>query len=121
MEIAMTAYKDAVRKAGYRYAVTTQRGHVEKGTDPNALRRIPIKLITNPFSFLYKIHTKSEKRKGKQLYSRDHGMNKPAQYLLYAFAVATVLAMSATTIVLALLLLLFYQGSIPEDNPNGRF
>ena len=57
----------AVRKAGYRFAVTTKRGHVEKGNDPISLRRIPIKLITNPFSFLYKIHTKSEKRKGKQL------------------------------------------------------
>jgi len=58
--------KEAVKKAGYRNAVTTQRGHVEKGFDPFALRRIPIKLITNPFSFLYKIHTKSEKRKGRQ-------------------------------------------------------
>lgn len=35
-------------------------------------------------------------------------MNKPVQYLLYAFAVATVLAMSATTIVLALLLLFLF-------------
>jgi len=56
----------AVRKAGYRFAVTTQRGHVVKGNDPFALRRIPIKLIANPFSFLYKVHTNSEKRKGKQ-------------------------------------------------------
>jgi peptidoglycan/xylan/chitin deacetylase (PgdA/CDA1 family) len=58
--------KEAVRMAGYRNAVTTQRGHVERGYDPYALRRIPIKLITNPISFLYKIHTDSEKRKGKQ-------------------------------------------------------
>lgn len=58
--------KESVKKAGYRHAVTTQRGHVERGYDPFALRRIPIKLITNPFSFLYKLHTKSEKRKGKQ-------------------------------------------------------
>jgi O-antigen ligase len=36
-------------------------------------------------------------------------MNKPVQYLLYAFAVATVLAMSATTIVLALLLIVFIR------------
>ncbi len=55
-----------VRKAGYQYAVITQRGHVEKDYDPFALRRIPIKLITNPFSFFYKIHTNSEKRKGGQ-------------------------------------------------------
>jgi peptidoglycan/xylan/chitin deacetylase (PgdA/CDA1 family) len=58
--------KEAVKSAGYRYAVTTQRGHVTKGCDPRALRRIPIKLITNPFSFFYKIHTDSEKRKGRQ-------------------------------------------------------
>ncbi len=58
--------KEAVKKAGYRCAVTTQRGHVEKGNDPLALRRIPIKLIADPFSFLYKVHTNSEKRKGKQ-------------------------------------------------------
>jgi len=57
---------EAVKKAGYRYAVTTQRGHVEEGYDPFALRRVPIKLITNPFSFLYKVHTNSEKRKGRQ-------------------------------------------------------
>jgi peptidoglycan/xylan/chitin deacetylase (PgdA/CDA1 family) len=59
--------KAAVGKAGYRFAVTTQRGHVEKGTDPLALRRIPIKLITNPLSFMYKVHSNSEKRKGKQV------------------------------------------------------
>ena len=58
--------REEVKKAGYRYAVITQRGHVEKDCDPYALRRIPIKLITNPVSFLYKIHTNSEKRKGQQ-------------------------------------------------------
>jgi len=58
--------KTMVKRAGYRSAVTTQRGHVTEGFDPFALRRIPIKLITNPASFLYKIHTTSEKRKGKQ-------------------------------------------------------
>jgi peptidoglycan/xylan/chitin deacetylase (PgdA/CDA1 family) len=58
--------REEVKKAGYRYGVVTQRGHVDKGCDPYALRRIPIKHITNPFSFLYKIHTDSEKRKGGQ-------------------------------------------------------
>jgi len=58
--------KEAVKNAGYRYAVTTERGHVSRGSDPCALRRIPVKLITNPFSFLYKIHTDAEKRKGRQ-------------------------------------------------------
>jgi O-antigen ligase len=47
-------------------------------------------------------------------------MNKPAIYLLYAFAAATVLAMSATTIVLALLLILcikdLYQGTIRRED-----
>ena len=59
--------RNEVEKAGYRYAVVTQRGHVERTSDPYALRRIPVKLITNPFSFLYKIHTNSEKEKGRQL------------------------------------------------------
>ena len=36
-------------------------------------------------------------------------MNKTALYLLYAFAAATVLAMSATTIVLTLLLIVFIR------------
>jgi peptidoglycan/xylan/chitin deacetylase (PgdA/CDA1 family) len=58
--------REKVIQAGYRSAVTTQRGHVAAGCDPFTLRRIPIKLITNPFSFLYKIHTDSEKRKGSQ-------------------------------------------------------
>jgi peptidoglycan/xylan/chitin deacetylase (PgdA/CDA1 family) len=58
--------KELVKKSGYCCAVTTQRGHVEKGNDPLALRRIPIKLIADPFSFLYKVHTNSEKRKGRQ-------------------------------------------------------
>jgi peptidoglycan/xylan/chitin deacetylase (PgdA/CDA1 family) len=60
------AVKEAVRQAGYRTAVTTLRGHVPEGCDPFSLRRIPIKLITNPVSFFYKIHTDSEKRKGRQ-------------------------------------------------------
>jgi len=48
------------------------------------------------------------------------GKNNPAIYLLYAFAAATVLAMSATTIVLALLLILcikdLYQGTIRKED-----
>jgi peptidoglycan/xylan/chitin deacetylase (PgdA/CDA1 family) len=56
--------KEAVQKAGYRSAVTTQRGHVVERFDSFLLPRIPIKLITNPVTFLYKIHTNSEVRKG---------------------------------------------------------
>jgi peptidoglycan/xylan/chitin deacetylase (PgdA/CDA1 family) len=58
--------REEVEKVGYRFGVVTQRGHVNKGCDHYALRRIPIKHITNPLSFLYKIHTDSEKRKGQQ-------------------------------------------------------
>lgn len=36
-------------------------------------------------------------------------MNRPVLYLLYAFAVATVLAMSATSVVLGLLLVFFFK------------
>lgn len=56
--------KEAVQREGYLGAVSTIKGHVEPGADPFALKRIPIKLITNPVSFLYKIHTDSEDRKG---------------------------------------------------------
>jgi hypothetical protein len=65
--------KEAVIKAGYRTAVTTRRGHVDRNADPYALRRIPIKLITNPVSFLYKIHSNTERRKGQQ--PPEHGTN----------------------------------------------
>ncbi|HYA88744.1 MAG TPA: polysaccharide deacetylase family protein [Nitrospirota bacterium] len=58
--------KVEVKKAGYRSAVTTRRGHVLHKFDAFSLPRIPIKLVTNPVSFLYKIHTDSEKRKGRQ-------------------------------------------------------
>jgi peptidoglycan/xylan/chitin deacetylase (PgdA/CDA1 family) len=59
--------KETVMRAGYRYAVSTLRGHITSGCDPFALRRIPIKLIATPVSFMYKVLTNSEKRKGKQV------------------------------------------------------
>lgn len=58
--------KEEVINAGYRSAVTTRRGHVLDEFDPFLLPRIPIKLVTNPVTFLYKIHTDSEMRKGRQ-------------------------------------------------------
>ena len=58
--------KEAVKKAGYCSAVTTRRGHVLQGSDTFMLPRIPIKLVTNPVNFLYKIHSDSEMRKGLQ-------------------------------------------------------
>jgi O-antigen ligase len=48
-------------------------------------------------------------------------MNKPAIYLLYAFAVATVLAMSATTIVLALLIIVLARDFIGKTVNKGDF
>lgn len=61
-----TSVREEVVKAGYRSAVTTGRGHVLERSDPFLLPRISIKLVTNPVSFLYKIHTDSEMRKGRQ-------------------------------------------------------
>jgi peptidoglycan/xylan/chitin deacetylase (PgdA/CDA1 family) len=58
--------KEEVKKAGYRSAVTTRRGHVLDNYDSFSLPRIPIKLVTNPVTFLYKIHTDSEMRKGRR-------------------------------------------------------
>ena len=40
---------------------------------------------------------------------KDQGASKPVLYLLYAFAAATVLAMSATSIALGLLLIFFFR------------
>jgi O-antigen ligase len=48
-------------------------------------------------------------------------MNKPAIYLLYAFAVATVLPMSATTIALALLIVLLARDFIRGTVSKGDF
>jgi O-antigen ligase len=48
-------------------------------------------------------------------------MNKPAIYLLYAFAVATVLPMSATTIVLALLIIMLARDFIGKTVSKGDF
>jgi O-antigen ligase len=48
-------------------------------------------------------------------------MNKPAIYLLYAFAVATVLPMSATTIVLALLIIVLIRDVVKKTVNKGDF
>lgn len=48
-------------------------------------------------------------------------MNKPAIYLLYAFAVATVLPMSATTIVLALLIIVLVRDFVRKTASKGDF
>ncbi len=48
-------------------------------------------------------------------------MNKPAIYLLYAFAVATVLPMSATTIALALLIIVLVRDLVKKTARKGDF
>lgn len=65
------AVKEEVAQAGYRSAVTTRRGHVLDRSDPLLLPRIPIKLVTNPISFFYKIQTNAEMRKGKKQQDRN--------------------------------------------------
>ncbi len=48
--------RDAVERAGYRAAVTTQRGYVHKNDNPFEIRRIPMKLQTHPLAFLHRLH-----------------------------------------------------------------
>ncbi len=56
--------RNAVKDAGYVAAFTTCRGFVHKGDDAFALKRVPIKLNTHPLSFIVKLHTPYETRKG---------------------------------------------------------
>jgi peptidoglycan/xylan/chitin deacetylase (PgdA/CDA1 family) len=56
----------AVRKAGYRGAVTTNRGLVHKGDDPFAMSRSFIRLNTHPLLFMIKLHTMYEDKKGSR-------------------------------------------------------
>lgn len=49
---------EEVRKAGYAGAISTLRGCVEKPFDPFGLKRVPVKLTTNPLSFMHRIHKK---------------------------------------------------------------
>jgi peptidoglycan/xylan/chitin deacetylase (PgdA/CDA1 family) len=58
------ATREAVRRAGYRCAVTTRRGFVLPGDDPLQLRRVAVKLNTHPAAFAYKLHSDYEMRKG---------------------------------------------------------
>lgn len=56
--------KEMVKEAGYKVAVTTNRGSVRAGDDPLTLRRAFIRYNTHPLHFLCKIHTGYEERKG---------------------------------------------------------
>lgn len=55
---------EAAKEAGYLGAVTTRRGLVRAGDDPFCLRRSLVRLTTNPFLFLHRLHTGYEDRKG---------------------------------------------------------
>jgi len=48
--------REGVRKAGYTAAISTLRGCVENPFDLFGLKRVPVKLTTNPLSFIYRIH-----------------------------------------------------------------
>ena len=48
--------REEIRKAGYTGSLSTLRGCVEKPFDPFGLKRIPVKLTTNPLSFMYRIY-----------------------------------------------------------------
>ncbi|MCL5024011.1 MAG: polysaccharide deacetylase family protein [Nitrospirae bacterium] len=60
------AVAEMVKEAGYRIAVTTNRGSVRPGDDPLTLRRAFIRYNTHPFSFFLKLHTGYEERKGRR-------------------------------------------------------
>jgi peptidoglycan/xylan/chitin deacetylase (PgdA/CDA1 family) len=59
--------RGAVRESGYLGAITTKRGLIHKGDDPFAMRRSFIRLNTHPLSFLYKLHSRYEDRKGQRI------------------------------------------------------
>ena len=48
--------REEIIKAGYAGSISTLRGCVEKPFDLFGLKRIPVKLTTNPLSFMYRIH-----------------------------------------------------------------
>lgn len=54
---------EAVKKAGYKGAVTTKRGSVHIGDNLFELRRAHVRLNTWPFSFIYKLHSNYEDRR----------------------------------------------------------
>jgi peptidoglycan/xylan/chitin deacetylase (PgdA/CDA1 family) len=56
--------EDAVKAAGYRGACTTDRGFVQRGDDPFTLRRVRVSLNTHPFSFIWKLHSDYEMKRG---------------------------------------------------------
>jgi peptidoglycan/xylan/chitin deacetylase (PgdA/CDA1 family) len=56
--------EEAVKAAGYRSAFTTDRGFVRRGDDPFMLRRVRVSLNTHPLSFIWKLRSDYETRRG---------------------------------------------------------
>ncbi len=56
--------RDNVRQAGYRTAVTTKRGYVEKGDDLFFLKRALVRYRTHPVAFAWLLHTDYETGRG---------------------------------------------------------
>jgi peptidoglycan/xylan/chitin deacetylase (PgdA/CDA1 family) len=50
--------REEVKNAGYTGSVSTLRGCVKQPFDPYCLNRIPVKLTTNPISFLHRLYRK---------------------------------------------------------------
>lgn len=57
---------ELVRQAGYLGGITTMRGLVHKHDNPFEMRRSFIRYNTHPISFLYKLHSGYEDRKGSR-------------------------------------------------------
>ena len=58
---------DEVREAGYLGAITTKRGLIHRGDSPFEIRRSFIRLNTHPLSFIYRLHSRYEDRKGRRM------------------------------------------------------
>lgn len=50
--------REEVRNAGYAGSLSTLRGCVKQSFDPYCLNRVPVKLTTNPLSFLHRLYRK---------------------------------------------------------------
>ena len=50
--------REEVKNAGYAGSVSTLRGSVARPFDPYGLKRVPVKLTTNPVSFIHRLHRK---------------------------------------------------------------
>ena len=54
-----------VREAGFLGSTTVKRGFTFRGDDPFELKRVPVRLNTWPLSFMIKLHSDYEIRKGQ--------------------------------------------------------